>query len=141
LAGADVSECAELLGRKHRPPSLQKFLLVLAKDIGDFESRRNHRCLGLSRMTPGLAWTQYAIPTANSELQGIASGPDGNMWFTESIGNNIAKLVLSSVPTPNVLTISPLSLSFTGEQGGVAPAPQSLSIRACGLAVCPDSDR
>jgi uncharacterized protein (TIGR03437 family) len=85
---------------------------------------------GLSRMTPGLALTQYAIPTANSELQGIASGPDGNMWFTESIGNNIAKLVLSSVPTPNVLTISPLSLSFTGEQGGVAPAPQSLSISA-----------
>jgi trimeric autotransporter adhesin len=85
---------------------------------------------GISRMTPELALTEYAIPSANSEPVGIASGPDGNMWFTEFIGNKIAKLVLSSVPAASLLTISPLSLSFTGEQGGAAPAPQSLSISA-----------
>ncbi len=50
------------------------------------------------------------------------------MWFTEYSGNKVAKLVLSSVPTPSLLTISPSSLSFTGEQGGAAPPPQSLSV-------------
>ena len=83
---------------------------------------------GISRMTPGLALTQYAIPSANSNPAGIAAGPDGNMWFTEYAGNNVAKLVLSTVPTPNLLTISPSSFSFTGEQGGTEPAPQSLSV-------------
>jgi uncharacterized protein (TIGR03437 family) len=83
---------------------------------------------GIARMTPGLASTQYAIPSANFGPAGIASGPDGNMWFTESVGNKIAKLVLSSVPTPSLLTIGPSSLSFTGEQGGAAPAPQTLSV-------------
>ncbi len=77
----------------------------------------------ISRMTPGLALTQYPITAA-----GIASGPDGNIWFTEYAGNKIAKLVLSTVPAPSLLTISPSSFSFTGEQGGAAPAPQTLSI-------------
>jgi trimeric autotransporter adhesin len=84
----------------------------------------------ISRMTAGLAFTEYAITIADSQPQGITSGPDGNLWFTESNGNKVAKLVLSSVPATSLLTISPLSLSFTGEQGGAAPAPQSLSISA-----------
>jgi hypothetical protein len=37
LACADVSEYSPLLRRKYRPPTLKKFLFVLAKDIGDFE--------------------------------------------------------------------------------------------------------
>jgi uncharacterized protein (TIGR03437 family) len=82
---------------------------------------------GISRMTPGLALTQYATASANSQPVGIASGPDGNIWFTE-YGNKVGKLVLSSVPTPSLLNISPSSLSFTGEQGGAAPAPQSLFV-------------
>jgi uncharacterized protein (TIGR03437 family) len=79
-------------------------------------------------MTPSLVLTQYLTPSGNSSPAGITSGNDGNMWFTESISNNIAKLVLSTVPVPSLLTISPSFFSFTGEQGGTVPAPQSLTI-------------
>jgi hypothetical protein len=44
LACADVSEYSQLLGRKYRPPTLKKFLFVLAKDIGDFEPMWVHLC-------------------------------------------------------------------------------------------------
>ena len=44
LACADVSEYSPLLGRKHRTPTLEKFLLVLTKDIGDFQPMRFHGC-------------------------------------------------------------------------------------------------
>jgi hypothetical protein len=41
-ACADVTECSKLLGREGVTPVLEKFLLVLAKDIGDFQSRLAH---------------------------------------------------------------------------------------------------
>jgi streptogramin lyase len=40
------------------------------------------------------AFTEYAIPTANSNSLGITAGPDGNLWFTEGIGN-VAKVTTS----------------------------------------------
>lgn len=42
LACTDVSEYSPLLGRKHRTPTLEKFLFVLTKDIGDFQPMRVH---------------------------------------------------------------------------------------------------
>src|SRR5262245_18472308 len=33
--------------------------------------------------------TEYPIPTSHSAPQGITLGPDGNIWFTESLGNTI----------------------------------------------------
>lgn len=36
--------------------------------------------------------TEYSIPTPISEPVGIANGPDGNLWFTESYGNKIGKI-------------------------------------------------
>lgn len=44
-ACADVSECSALLGIEHMPPLAEEFLLVLTKDIGDFEPMLGHRCL------------------------------------------------------------------------------------------------
>jgi virginiamycin B lyase len=32
---------------------------------------------------------EYPVPTATSDTQGIALGPDGNMWFTEVVANQI----------------------------------------------------
>ena len=43
-ACADVSECFTLLGRQHVSPAIQKFLTVLAEDIGDFKPTGCHRC-------------------------------------------------------------------------------------------------
>ncbi|HEX6478082.1 MAG TPA: hypothetical protein VF043_04490 [Ktedonobacteraceae bacterium] len=36
--------------------------------------------------------SEFAVPTANSFPIGITAGPDGNMWFTESDGNQIGQL-------------------------------------------------
>jgi len=35
---------------------------------------------------------EFAVPTANSAPVGIATGPDGNLWFTEINGNQIGQL-------------------------------------------------
>jgi hypothetical protein len=43
LACADVPEDPKLMVREYVPPSFEKFLFVLAKDIGDFEPMRVHR--------------------------------------------------------------------------------------------------
>jgi hypothetical protein len=43
-ACADVPECSTLLGGHGVAPLLEEFLLVLAKDIGDFESPLAHLC-------------------------------------------------------------------------------------------------
>lgn len=54
--------------------------------------------------------TEYSIPTPNSQPDGIASGPDGNLWFTEFGGaaNKVARMNTSgtvlneyALPTPN----------------------------------------
>jgi hypothetical protein len=35
---------------------------------------------------------EFPIPTANSAPVGITAGPDGNLWFTEVLGNQIGQL-------------------------------------------------
>jgi virginiamycin B lyase len=50
---------------------------------------------------------EYPIPTAASSPGGIAAGPDGALWFTESTGNKIGRIDVAgaisefSIPTPN----------------------------------------
>jgi virginiamycin B lyase len=64
----------------------------------------------IGRMTTAGVLTEYPVPTPSAALQDITSGPDGNLWFTESIAaaNKIARIqpggsaVLEfTVPTPN----------------------------------------
>src|SRR5216683_3192523 len=43
--------------------------------------------------------TEYPIPTGSSEPTGITAGPDGNLWFTESNANKVAKVTPSGVFT------------------------------------------
>ena len=49
--------------------------------------------------------TEFPIPTASSNPTGIAAGPDGNLWFTESASNQIGRITTSGVitefPLPN----------------------------------------
>ena len=35
---------------------------------------------------------EFPIPTASSHPDGITAGPDGNLWFTEEVGNKIGQL-------------------------------------------------
>src|SRR5438270_5338904 len=43
--------------------------------------------------------TEYAIPTPSSFPFGIAAGRDGNVWFTEDIGNKVGKITKSGAIT------------------------------------------
>ena len=43
---------------------------------------------------------EFALPTPDSYAQGIAAGPDGNLWFAEYNGNRIGRLV---PPAPRLL--------------------------------------
>ena len=36
--------------------------------------------------------TEYPVPTVASHPAYIASGSDGNLWFTDSVQNNIGKI-------------------------------------------------
>jgi virginiamycin B lyase len=47
--------------------------------------------------------TEYPIPTSNSQPKGITAGPDGNLWFTESNGNKVAKVTTAGVVTEYAL--------------------------------------
>ena len=42
---------------------------------------------------------EYNITTANSDANGITSGPDGNLWFTEQTANKIGRITTAGVVT------------------------------------------
>jgi streptogramin lyase len=48
--------------------------------------------------------TEFAIPTAGAGLTAITAGPDGNIWFTESLVNKIGRIspdgVITEFPIP-----------------------------------------
>jgi streptogramin lyase len=57
--------------------------------------------LGASGVVTGLAYapaapareiTEFIIPTAGAQPRGITAGPDGNVWFTEFVGNRIGRI-------------------------------------------------
>ena len=54
--------------------------------------------------TPGIE--QFTVPTAGAFATGIASGSDGNLWFTEQSANQIGKLTpagtFSAYPLPDL---------------------------------------
>lgn len=60
---------------------------------------------------------EFAIPTAGSGPAGIVLGPDGNLWFTESLGNKIGRVTRAGVVTEfSVMTAS-------SEPFGIAAGP------------------
>src|SRR6266508_3770137 len=71
--------------------------------------------------------TEYSIPTAGSVPIGIVSGPDGNLWFTESIGKKIGRITtegtITEYPTgrcPSAIASGPDgNLWFTESSGKI----------------------
>jgi len=49
--------------------------------------------------TPTPTFYQFSIPVATNRPQWIAAGSDGNMWFTESVGNAVARITPAGVVT------------------------------------------
>jgi streptogramin lyase len=47
----------------------------------------------IARLSPSTGVvTEYDVPTPNSDPSGMAVGPDGNICFTEELGNKIGRL-------------------------------------------------
>jgi hypothetical protein len=49
--------------------------------------------------SPAGVVTTFAVPTPNSAPWGIAAGPDGNLWFTEIVANQIGRITTNGVVT------------------------------------------
>ena len=43
--------------------------------------------------------SEFSVPSADSYPTGIAAGPDGNLWFTETSGNKIGRISPSGTIT------------------------------------------
>ncbi len=63
--------------------------------------------------------TEFAVPTAGSGPYGITGGPDGNVWFTEEIGNHIGRITpAGSIAEYSVLTASAAPIGITAGPDG-----------------------
>jgi streptogramin lyase/pimeloyl-ACP methyl ester carboxylesterase len=56
--------------------------------------------------TGNVVIAEFTVPTANSSPWGIASGPDGNLWFTEYGSNKIGRITTTGVITEFAPTAS-----------------------------------
>jgi hypothetical protein len=87
---------------------------------------------------------EFAVPTANSGPLDITAGPDGNLWFTETSGNNIGRITpapkhkLTEFPTPTAspkasrrgpiaTSGSPRAVTVATRSGASAPLPRTNS--------------
>jgi len=65
----------------------------------------------IGRITPQGQITEFPVPTFNSFPDGITTGPDGALWFTENSGNKIGRITTSGqitefpIPTSNARAI------------------------------------
>jgi streptogramin lyase len=66
--------------------------------------------------TSGADITEFALPTPGSHPQGITTGPDGNLWFTENASHQIGTITTAGsitefpVPSgsaPSLITVGP----------------------------------
>ncbi len=71
----------------------------------------------IGRITLDGTVTEFATPTANAAPFGIATGPDGNLWFAERLGNRIGRVTIAGI-------ITEFSLPTSGSQPfGIAAGP------------------
>ncbi len=61
---------------------------------------------------PAAQVTEFPTPTANSRPYTIVPGPDGNLWFTESVGNKLGRIT-----TSGVITEFPVPTASSGPYG------------------------
>src|SRR6266704_3137395 len=63
--------------------------------------------------------TEFSVPTLSSDPQGIIPGPDGNLWFTEVLGNKVGRITPSGTITEfSIPTSSSNPLGITSGPDG-----------------------
>ncbi len=148
LAATEVATTAHQIplptevARSSKPPALRPGAMVAVKPAKPGTSRR-FVLLGLAglvivALASGIAWftahpasptggipaspagsiTEYPVPPANSRPVGIAAGPDGNLWFTESNSSNIGGRITPS----GSITEYPVPTAYSSP-GGIAAGP------------------
>jgi serine/threonine protein kinase/streptogramin lyase len=70
----------------------------------------------IGRITPSGTVTEFSVPTALSDPQGITAGPDGNLWFTENFANQIGRIATSG-------TITEFPVSLNGSPTEITAGP------------------
>jgi streptogramin lyase len=162
------------LQKKQRRPAAKE--IMMSRFTNKFEIGRNisrRACLaalGLTTIMLGMSAlvdaqpptiTEFPIPTTASLPYAIAAGPDGNVWFTEFAGNNIARItpagVITEFPVPTInsfptgITTGPdgnvwFTEEFTRKIGRITPAGvvTEFPVGGCcslqGIAVGPDGN-
>jgi streptogramin lyase len=101
--------------RRVRRPIVISLLLVVAMALASFLPAN----AVASSPVPGpeVSMTGYDLADAQSNPQGITSGPDGALWFTEAYGNKIGRITTSG-------TISEYAVPTSGSSPeGIAAGP------------------
>jgi streptogramin lyase len=74
-------------------------------------------CTATAAAAPLGATTEFPVPSAESNAYGIASGPDGNLWFAEQRSDKIARVTTAGAITEFAVPTA------KGEPTGVAAGP------------------
>jgi hypothetical protein len=72
----------------------------------------------IGRITTSGILTEYPVPTPNSVPDGIASGPDGALWFTEHDVDKIGRITTAGVITEYAIASSTGPTSITALPDG-----------------------
>ncbi len=84
------------------PQTLDRKLAMTPLKLRSHAARVN-----ASRLASGPHFVEYDVPTPDSRPGGMVIGPDGNVWFIESIGNILGRIYADDqitefpIPTPN----------------------------------------
>src|SRR3954467_6572517 len=62
---------------------------------------------------------EVKVPTAASQPEDITQGPDGNLWFTEAVGNKIGRVIPGN--PPKIADFA--TADATGTPFGITAAP------------------
>jgi parallel beta-helix repeat protein len=76
----------------------------------------------IGRLTPAGVLTEFAIPTPESIPVGIAAGPDGNLWFTESGTNQVGRISPAGAITQFAVPKTALAPSVPSSVTGLPPS-------------------
>jgi streptogramin lyase len=72
----------------------------------------------IGRSTPNGTVVDFPLPTASSGPGDLTKGPDGNVWFTESAGNNIGSITPGGKIIEYATPASPYGIT-TGPDGNI----------------------
>jgi streptogramin lyase len=85
------------------------------------------------RCLPSVVINEFPVPTPGSQPRGIATGPDGNLWFTEQIAGKIGRITPAGTVTefplphadsvPALITAGPDGNLWFAESGAEPPGP------------------